>query len=327
MGIDLFPSARLQDIGTWVAFTPVWIQGAATIAWTGTCHYTQTGKTVTAWYDLTATSAGSAGNGLAVTLPIPSSVPGASGNIVPIGAGFATVSTGQVPIVPVLNHNGNISFTRDDVVVTNYFGADPSITVAIGNKLGFFVTYEADTPTGAYAPAIISNRQICTSTTRPTGANLWVGLEIFETDTLHTLHWNGTAWCGVASVTKWANGPGNAAFSANTTISTVTMPDQGCSGVVNVYAQVRVDQSVGTDIWQAAIATSPGSMLVTNYDHAAAVGTQGNHVSAGICAQAAGAATTCGCQIGRASGTGTATTYNGNGVAPNLIIAVFTPDQ
>lgn len=212
--IELFPTQKFQDVGTWQAFTPVWIQAAATISWTGTCHYTQTGKTVTAWYDLTATSAGSAGGGVAVSLPLPSSVPGSSGSIVPIGAGFATVSTGQVPIVPLLNHNGTISFTRDDVLVTNYFGADPSFTIASGNKLGFFITYEADTPSTAYAGATLSNRVICTSTTRPTGVNVWPGLEIFETDTggeatySASSTWVYTAWTGalLTSVPTLAQG-------------------------------------------------------------------------------------------------------------------------
>lgn len=39
-----------------------------------------------------------------------------------------------------------------------------------------------------------SNPHVCTLATRPTGSARWVGRHIFESDTLHTLVWDGTAW-------------------------------------------------------------------------------------------------------------------------------------
>lgn len=44
---------------------------------------------------------------------------------------------------------------------------------------------------------------VCTSTTRPTGANLWQGQLIFETDTGSVYIWDGTTWNTVAADTGW----------------------------------------------------------------------------------------------------------------------------
>lgn len=45
--------------------------------------------------------------------------------------------------------------------------------------------------------------QVCTSTTRPTGASLYAGLKIFEADTLYEQTWTGSAWIITAVLGAW----------------------------------------------------------------------------------------------------------------------------
>jgi hypothetical protein len=46
--------------------------------------------------------------------------------------------------------------------------------------------------------------QVCTSTTRPSGASLSVGNKIFETDTMQELTWMGASWLVTATLGAWS---------------------------------------------------------------------------------------------------------------------------
>lgn len=74
--------------------------------------------------------------------------------------------------------------------------------------------------------------RVCTSTTRPTGASLFAGLEIFETDTLRKLVYDGSAWLVVADTRAWQ------AWTP-TLDSTGTAPTLGTgSAVAGEYLQI-----------------------------------------------------------------------------------------
>src|SRR4051812_7465449 len=70
--LELQPLLPMLTAGTWADFVPTWTQGAAIqIKAGGIARYTLIGKTVHAVYNLIANSAGTSGQQMALTVPIP----------------------------------------------------------------------------------------------------------------------------------------------------------------------------------------------------------------------------------------------------------------
>lgn len=323
MGVTTYPPAKVFDIGTWNAYVPTVLQSVAITTSVNACRFSQVGQTVTARGQLTLSSSGTSGQPLAVGLPVPplDSV----SSVQPIGTGYVLCSTGQVPVICVLAGGTTMSFIRADAVLTNYFGADPSIQLVSGNQVNFSITYDALTPlpmTGLL-PAVM--RYQCLSTARPT-VGLYTGFEIQELDTGRIMRWNGFNWTGTAVflATHLATS-GGSGVSADTVINSLVFPDMGCAGVIDVFGIARADQSVAGDVFQVRFTTAGTN---SNYEHGPVSPSGGLwiHQVRAFIAQAAGSSTTLNLTLNRDGGSGTATYYAAT-AAPNAIQALFVPNN
>jgi hypothetical protein len=125
---------------TWAAFTPVWTQSATITKTIGYSKYFQLGKIVMFQGVMTATSAGTPGNAIAVTVPV-----------VGIGASLfqicgtclyydASVNV-TYDIQAYFANTGKIQFAGA-VTVGNNFGTVPAVTVAAGDYIAWNIFYE-----------------------------------------------------------------------------------------------------------------------------------------------------------------------------------------
>lgn len=166
--------------------------------------------------------------------------------------------------------------------------------------------------------------QVCFSTTRPSGASLDDGDMIFEGDTKRMFVYNAVAGAfrGVRPARAQSVGTAQSGFSAETTIITQTFPDQGCSGVLMVAVNLRVDKTVASDDFSIRLKNGATEVARFNLPQGIAI-TQGC-LPAQI-TQAAGASTTINVTVQRNGGTGTATTYADPLVS--TINTLFVPDS
>lgn len=178
-----------------------------------------------------------------------------------------------------------------------------------------------DLRTRAYA---IGGTCVCTSSTRPTGASLFAGLKIYETDTNRPMVYNGTGWRAIRPVRIQASGSGGTTSgTTELTVATLTLPDQGAPGRLVVTATLRADKSVGSDVFEVRL--KDGAAAVIDYVYTDNYSTTKNvaKLTADV-AVSAGSSTTVTMRIVRDSGTGTATVFAGAVI--NQIIGIFIPD-
>ena len=132
--------------GAWTAWTPAITQGVAVTSTTTMAGYVRNGRIIHANFKLAATSNGTAGSVIAMSLPVAPKVPGA-GTTMTIGTAYMSLAgTGQLnALVTVSPAFGAIAvFLRSDIAAyTNYVGTDPSVTFSSTNEIGGSVTYEA----------------------------------------------------------------------------------------------------------------------------------------------------------------------------------------
>lgn len=125
---------------TATAFTPIWTQGVTITATNNVSRYIQIGKFVYYQFSLAATSAGTAGVLLSITLPI---IGIASGIFRSTGAcHFYSSGPGTSYVLIPLNGATNCTFTSDTSGGNN-FGIVPAITVASGDYIDGVIIYEA----------------------------------------------------------------------------------------------------------------------------------------------------------------------------------------
>lgn len=122
-----------------------------------------------------------------------------------------------------------------------------------------------------YVDGAEGRKTICTSTTRPTGADIWPGKEIFETNTTRSWIYTGSAWV----LTSWATSTGRpgviltdtAQSIPNGTATDVTWSTEvadvdgwtsGASATLTVPTGWGALYSVS---YTGAYATSPGSPM------------------------------------------------------------------
>lgn len=126
--------------GTTTTYTPQVDQGVTTnIAKTTTeARYVQTGRIVDVWVQLAMTAAGTAGSAVTVTLPVTAS---GHSNDTPLGAGwiYDVSGVGYYGLTVVQNSTTTVKFFGGSV--GSAWGGTPSIALASGDKIGFYVRY------------------------------------------------------------------------------------------------------------------------------------------------------------------------------------------
>lgn len=128
-----------NSFGAWSAWTPVWTQSATITKTIVLARYFQFGKLVIARAVMTATSGGTAGQVVNVSIPVTAQGSGGTvGNFVIQDASPNTFYAGTV----VMATTTTLGFVVDGTA-GNLFGATPAITTASGDGLSFTVFYEA----------------------------------------------------------------------------------------------------------------------------------------------------------------------------------------
>lgn len=108
-----------------------------------------------------------------------------------------------------------------------------------------------------------TNYVICTSSTRPTGASLYDGLLIYETDTDFVYRYDGSAWKGTTvGKVPWCHVYRNAALNHATSNTSITVDfDTEVSDAYNIYASGLFTIPTG---WNGAWILSSGLNFAVN---------------------------------------------------------------
>ena len=139
----MFPNG--YDGTTW---TPTLAQSATVTKTVGQADYTKVGRWVTGQCFLTATSNGTSGNVITVTVPVAEKTLPANA-ILAVGSGYINIATsGQCPVIVALYASNTGKFLFLDASrtgLTNFFGTDPSVQVTSATpfKVGFTFGYWA----------------------------------------------------------------------------------------------------------------------------------------------------------------------------------------
>lgn len=125
-------------LGAWAAWTPTWTQSATITKTITRATYTRFGRMITAYFNLTATSAGTAANAVNI-----SNLPVAAATGAPIVGSWWYLDAGTTVYV---GSTHGISTTSVEFTVSgnaNPFGVTPGLTIASGDVFQATVTYEA----------------------------------------------------------------------------------------------------------------------------------------------------------------------------------------
>lgn len=131
--------AERAALGAWTAFTPVLTQSATITKTVTNTRYNQQGKTVKGSAYLSLTSAGTAGNGISVTLPV-AARDGTVGLVVGSGWFFDTSTSTRHLLSVMLSGTGNLLFVSD-TSGGSAFGV--AVTAASGDVLTYCYEYES----------------------------------------------------------------------------------------------------------------------------------------------------------------------------------------
>jgi hypothetical protein len=149
-GIELWfdtdaPTPAATVPGLWQAWVPTMNQGAAVVLNVVGARYTRIGNTVIGDFHLVVISGGTGGQTITISRPVPGRA--LTGTITSVGTAYVSVAgVGQMMlhVVDPGSTGGSFAFIRSDIAnVANYFGPDPSITLAAGNAFHGSFTYEA----------------------------------------------------------------------------------------------------------------------------------------------------------------------------------------
>lgn len=131
--------------GIWQVWTPTMTQGAACVINVSRARYTRIGDTVIGNFSFTYVSGGTPGSTVNITRPVPGRTPAPT--ITSMGMAYVSMAApnGQMMLHVVEPANVTVfAFIRADILsIANYFGVDPSVTLAAGNVFSGSFMYEA----------------------------------------------------------------------------------------------------------------------------------------------------------------------------------------
>lgn len=164
---------------------------------------------------------------------------------------------------------------------------------------------------------------LCTSATRPTGNQLYPGLEIFESDSGNQRYWDGTQWRGgQTQEIQVAGAPYNNVTAATLlTLCQYAIPAQPVPCTVKISNYTVIDKTVLSDVFDIGIARDGGASIRVQ-----GTGDVGRHWCIGCqhsFSLAAGISTTVQSTVLRSPGTGTITTYGDARL--NYMLITITP--
>jgi hypothetical protein len=125
--------------GAWTSWTSTWTQTATITHTTNYSKYARHGRMITWNFDLAATSAGTAGATILVTLPV------AATSVASI-QGQAWFYDSSVPVPYILAIRGSTTSTINfwhDTSNSSPFGVAPGVTIASGDQITGSIVYEA----------------------------------------------------------------------------------------------------------------------------------------------------------------------------------------
>jgi hypothetical protein len=127
--------------GAWTPHTPTVTQSTTVTKTATNSRCNERGKLVTGSAYLNLTSAGTAGNGISVTLPV-AARDGAVGLVVGSGWFFDTSTSTRYVLSAMLSGTGNLLFVQD-TSAGSPFGVAPAVTIASGDVLTYSYEYES----------------------------------------------------------------------------------------------------------------------------------------------------------------------------------------
>lgn len=131
---------NLRSIAEWTSYTPTLVQSGAVTKTVTYAKYRSFGGVVEVLVYLTVTGAGSAGNAIAVGLP----VTGAASTRMILGSGLIShTGTANYPVLVENLSTTTVDFWRSDQPPTARVGADPSFALANTDFITFQAVYEA----------------------------------------------------------------------------------------------------------------------------------------------------------------------------------------
>ncbi len=137
-------NAQLRDFqngfGAWTSYTPTWTQSAAITKTVNYAKYNQVQKTVWVSMSMAATSAGTAANAIAVSLPVTA----ATSLSVAIGSGsfYDSSPAGHYAGAAILLSSTTVGLYTS-ASTTGAVGVTPAVTVASGDQIFLSLCYEA----------------------------------------------------------------------------------------------------------------------------------------------------------------------------------------
>jgi hypothetical protein len=135
---QVLTAATLNTIGAaWVDYTPTLTQSATVTKTINHARYCQIQKLIVVELFLTCTSAGTAGNGVRVGLPIAAKNGGAE-----LGGGFIYDATANF-MYNILPYQFNANTVAFFYQTGSEFGASPAVTLANTDQIRLKLTYEA----------------------------------------------------------------------------------------------------------------------------------------------------------------------------------------
>lgn len=135
--------------------------------------------------------------------------------------------------------------------------------------------------------AIADHYRICTSSTRPSGMDLYTGLMIYETDTQITRVWNGSGWlpAGNSYPRTYQTGSLSGTTSGTTELSlgSLAIPAQPIATIIVPSLQINVVGSVNGDKFRLRLREgSAGGTVHSTAEFLGTTGGQGIPVSAPV---------------------------------------------
>ena len=136
-------------------------------------------------------------------------------------------------------------------------------------------------------------------------------------------YYNGSAWTFVRPASFSAAGGG--ATTSGTTITgatSLTVPDQGCAGILIVWVNLYITKTVGSDVF-FGLSQDSGTTFAQSRADLAVAGGAAHFTISGSVSMIAGTGKTITSAVQRTAGTGTATFFND--ATLNRIDAIFIP--
>lgn len=129
----------MHEGGAWTSYTTTWTQGATITHTTNYSKYARAGRMITWVFNLSATSAGTGGAGVALTPPVAAT----SASAVHGHARYYDDSTSTPYLLDITGSTASLFVFYGDASTASSFGGAPAVTVASSDNLKGCVIYEA----------------------------------------------------------------------------------------------------------------------------------------------------------------------------------------